>query len=238
MRINVNRSSVSHFSSPVTNYKSCVTKNKNTTFRSQENRNGIKFSNLFARITRINRRRPRIFEDRLDLRYAILVETRCRKLESSLLCPPGQRPFIRNPIDCSNRDRAVCNCFLRMLQLPLRIGYSVLRRAQKLGKNRSTQRIVTVRGKAPFQAAKLFPLMNRDTFFRAARGNGAKFELREDIRGKTSIFVRREWSMIIGRCIRYRRFAKQDVDVLSSFPMFEACYLNRVFFDDGNFVEL
>lgn len=44
--------------------------------------------------------------------------------------------------------------------------------------------------------------------------------------------------MIIGRCIRYRRFAKQDVDVLSSFPMFEACYLNRVFFDDGNFVEL
>lgn len=55
MRINVNRSSVSHFSSPVTNYKSYVTKNKNTTFRSQENRNGIKFSNLFARITRINR---------------------------------------------------------------------------------------------------------------------------------------------------------------------------------------
>lgn len=64
-----------------------------------------------------------------------------------------------------------------MLQLPLRIGYSVLRRAQKLGKNRSTQRILTVRGKAPFQAAKLFPLMNRDTFFRAAgNSNGERMQ--------------------------------------------------------------
>lgn len=135
--------------------------------RSQET-SRIKFSNLFARVettTRITR--GVIFEDRFerDLRYAILVETRSQS--SNPLSLPGQRPFIRNPIDCSNRDRAVCNCFLRMLQLPRYVSdIAYLRRAQKLGKNRSTtQQILTVRGKAPFQPAKLFPLMNRDTFF-------------------------------------------------------------------------
>lgn len=76
-----------------------------------------------------------------------------------------------------------------MLQLPRYVSdIAYLRRAQKLGKNRSTtQQILTVRGKAPFQAAKLFPLMNRDTFFLrgpSRGGNGAKFERREDAEEK------------------------------------------------------
>lgn len=73
--------------------------------------NRIKFSNLFARaetrITRINRE-----FSRFDLRYAILVETRSQKLESSHLCPPdnGRLFEIRSIVLIETEPCVIASC--------------------------------------------------------------------------------------------------------------------------------